>query len=89
MIRLARCELGDGLGAFRDGMLGELTWKEKSDGSLDFAAAKSALLAVPDELAGLKGDALEGIVDEAVHDAHGTLGDSGVWVDLLEDSVDV
>ena len=26
---------GDGLGTFRDGMLGEFTWKEKSDSSLD------------------------------------------------------
>ena len=33
------------------------------------------------------GDALEQVVDEGVHDAHG--GDTGVGVHLLEDLVDV
>ena len=30
-------ELGHGLGTFTDGMLGELTWQEESDGGLDLA----------------------------------------------------
>ena len=30
-------EFGNGLGSLRDGMLGELSWKEKSDGGLDFS----------------------------------------------------
>lgn len=47
------------------------------------------LSVVSNELGGLKGDLLEDIVDERVHDAHGSLGDSGLGVDLLEDSVDV
>ena len=89
MVSLAGCEFGHSLGAFADGVLGEFTREEKSDGGLDFATAKSALLVVADELAGLKGNALEGVVDEGVHDAHAPLADSGVWVDLLEDTVDV
>ena len=70
-------------------MLGELTWEEESHGGLDFATAESALLVVAYELAAFKSDTFEGIVDEGVHDAHASLADSGIWVDLLEDSVDV
>ena len=47
------------------------------------------LLVVSDESGGLVGDLLEDIVDEGVHDGHGSLGDSGLGVNLLEDSVDV
>ena len=47
------------------------------------------LLVVSDELGSLSGNLLEDVVDERVHDAHGSLGDSSLWVDLLEDSVDV
>ena len=47
------------------------------------------LLVVSDKLGGLKGDLLEDVIDERVHNAHGFLGDSSVGVDLLEDSVDI
>ena len=47
------------------------------------------LLVVSNELGGLGGDLLEDIVDEGVHDGHGSLGDTGLWVNLLQDSVDV
>ena len=48
------------------------------------------MLAVVSHKAGaLSGDLLEDVVDERVHDAHGSLGDTGLWVDLLQDSVDV
>ena len=46
-------------------------------------------LVVSDKLGRLRGNLLENIVDERVHDGHGFLGDSGFWVNLLEDSVDV
>ena len=82
-------ELGDSLGALSDGVLGELTGKEESDGSLDLAGGKGVFLGVSDESGGLRGDLLEDVVDERVHDAHGSLGDAGLGVDLLEDSVDV
>ena len=70
-------------------MLGELTWEEESDGGLDLTGGEGVLLVVADELAALKSDTFEGIVDERVHDAHASLADSSVWVDLLEYSVDV
>ena len=70
-------------------MLSELTWEQESDGGLDLTGGESVLLVVSDKSAGLSGDLLEDVVDEGVHDGHGSLGDSGLWVDLLEDSVDV
>ena len=70
-------------------MLGEFSWKDESDGRLDFSGRESVLLVVSDELGGLGGNLLEDIVDEGVHDGHGSLGDSGLWVNLLQDSVDI
>ena len=70
-------------------MLGELSGEDESDGGLDLSGGESVLLVVSDKLGGLEGDLLEDVVDERVHDSHGSLGDSGVGVDLLEDSVDV
>ena len=37
----------------------------------------------------LSSDPLKQFVDERVHDANGLEGDTGVWVDLLQDFVDV
>ena len=70
-------------------MLGELSWKEESDSGLDLSGGESVFLIISDELSGLSGNLLENVVDERVHDGHGFLGDSGFWVDLLEDSVDI
>ena len=70
-------------------MLGELTGEEEADGGLHLSGGEGGLLVVADELGRLGGDLLEDVVDEGVHDGHGSLGDAGVGVDLLEDSVDV
>ena len=70
-------------------MFSELSWEDESDGSLDLAGGESVLLVVSNELGSLKADLLEDILDEGVHDVHGSLGDTSVGVDLLEDSVDV
>ena len=70
-------------------MLGKLSWEEESDGGLDFSGGESVLLVVSDELGGFSGNLLEDVVDEGVHDAHGSLGDSSLWVHLFENSVDV
>ena len=87
--RSGRAVLGDGLGAFGDGVLGEFPGEEEADSGLDLSGGESVLLVVSDELGGLEGDLLEDVVDEAVHDVHGSLGDAGLGVHLLEDSVDV
>ena len=81
--------LGDSLGTLRDGVLGQLTWKDKSDSSLDLSGGDSWLLVVSGELGSLSRDLLEDIVDKGVHDAHGLGGDTGVRVDLLQHLVDV
>ena len=82
-------EFGDGLGALSDGVAGELTGEDETDGGLDLAGAESVALVVADESGGLTGDALEDVADERVEDAHGLLGDASLGVDLLEDAVDV
>ena len=70
-------------------MLGELSWKDESDSRLDLSGGESLFLVVLNELGGFSGEFTEDIVNERVHDGHGSLGDTGFWVDLLEDSVDV
>ena len=81
--------LGDGLGALRDGVLGELSGKEESNGGLDLAARDGGALVVVGETGRLSRDPLEDVVHEGVHDGHGFGGDSSVGVDLLQDFVDV
>ena len=82
-------ELGDSLGALRDGMLGELTREDESDSGLDLAGRQGGLLGAAGQLGGLLGDSLEDIVDEGVQDGHASLGDADVRVHLLQHLVDV
>ena len=81
--------LGDGLGSFGDGVLGELTREDEAHRGLNLAGGHGFLLVVLDEHASLVGDTSEGVRDEGVEDGHRPLGDAGVRVDLLEDAVDV
>ena len=81
--------LGDGLGALRDGMLGELSGEEEPDSGLDLPGGDGGPFVVVGEPGGLGGDALEDVVDKRVHDGHSLGGDAGVGVHLLEDLVDV
>ena len=46
-------ELGDGLGALRDGMLGQLTGENQANGSLDLTRGQGALLVDASKAAGL------------------------------------
>lgn len=73
------------LRALRDGMLGKLTREDETDRGLNLAGGDGRLLVIGGKLGGLSGDALEDIVDKRVQDRHGTVGDTGVRVDLLED----
>jgi len=82
-------ELGDSLGAFRDGVSGEFTGKEELNGSLDLSGAEGSSLVESNELGRFEGDSLEGIVNEGVHDVHGLLGDTNIRVDLLQDLEDI
>ena len=70
-------------------MLGKFSGKDESDSGLDFARRDGGLLVVLSQTRSFRGDALEHVVDERVHDRHGLGRDSGIRVDLLEHTVDV
>jgi hypothetical protein len=53
--------LGDGLGALGDGVLGQFTGQDETDGGLDLARGNGGLLVVGSELGGLGSDTLENI----------------------------
>ena len=75
--------LGHSLGSFGDGVLGEFSGKDETNGGLDAPSIHGLFPVVLDELSGLAGDSVEGVADEGVEDGHGSLGDSGVGVNLL------
>lgn len=81
--------LGDGLGSLRDGVSGELSGEDELDGRLDLPGGEGSSLVEADELGALSGNAVEGIMNEGVHDVHGLFGDTDVGVDLLQHLVDV
>ena len=81
--------LGDGLGSFRDGVLGQFTGQQKPDGGLDLPGGDGGPLVVVGQTGSLSSDTFEDIVDEGVHDAHGLGRDSGVRVDLFQHLVDI
>ena len=88
--RLLRCcILRHGLGTFADCVLGQFAGEEKAHGCLNFTAANGRLFVVLRKATCLGGNALEDVVHEAVHDGHGTAGDTGIGMDLLQDLVDV
>lgn len=88
----ARCSytlLGAGvfgyrLGTFADSVLGQFTGQKKTDCRLDFPTGDGGPLVVVSETGSLGGDALEYVIDKAVHDAHRLGRDSRVGVDLLQ-----
>lgn len=53
--------LGNGLGALRHGVLGQLTGEDEADGSLDLSGRDGGLLVVGSKLGGLGGNALEDV----------------------------
>ena len=70
-------------------MLSELTWEEELDSRLDRSGRHGSSSGDSDETGGFRAKSVEGVVHEGVHDVHGSSGDSDIWVDLLEDLVDV
>ena len=70
-------------------MFGQLSGQQEPDSGLDLPGGDGGPLVAVGELAGLRGDPLEQVVDERVKDAHGLGGDTCVGVHLLEDPVDI
>ena len=81
--------LGYSLGSLRDGVFGQLSGQDQTDGCLDFPAGNGGTLVVVGKTGSFTGNTLEDIVDERIHDAHSLAGDTSVGVDLLQDLVDV
>ena len=77
-------ELGHGLGALGDGVLGELAGEDEADGRLDLARPKRLRLREAADVRGLVADALEEVRDEVAHDSHALGRDARVRVHLLD-----
>ncbi len=56
--------LGDGLGSFGDGVLGEFTGEDEADGGLDAPGGHGGLLVVLDQVSCLTGDPSKSVGDE-------------------------
>lgn len=80
---------GNSLGSLRDGVLAQLTREDQADGSLDLLAGDGGTLVVGGQLAALMGNALEDVIDKAVHNGHGLLRDVNLGVALAEDFEDI
>ena len=70
-------------------MFSQFAGQKQPDGCLDLAGADGRLLVVVGKAGSFGGDALENVVDERVHDAHGFAGDTSVRVNLFQHLVDV
>ena len=70
-------------------MLGKLSRQEEPHRGLDLTRGDGGPFVVVGKAAGLSSNALKEVIDKGVHDAHGLGGDTGVWVHLLENLVDV
>ncbi|CAH3144424.1 unnamed protein product, partial [Porites evermanni] len=80
---LAAGVLGHSLRSFTDSVFGQFTGQKQPDSGLDLAGADVG------KAGSFGGDALEDVVDERVHDAHGFTRDTSVRVNLLQHLVDV
>ena len=89
MSLLAAGVLRHSLGSFTYGVFSQFTGQKQPDGSLDLARADGRLLVIVGKAGSFGGNALEDVVNERVHDAHGFAGDTSVGVNLLQHLVDV
>uniref|UniRef100_A0A9J8CTV4 Histone H2B n=1 Tax=Cyprinus carpio carpio TaxID=630221 RepID=A0A9J8CTV4_CYPCA len=79
--------LGDGLGALRHGVFGQLPGQQQTHGGLDLSGSDGGALVVVSETRRFTGDALEDVVDERVHDAHRLRRDPGVRMNLFVNDI--
>jgi len=70
-------------------VLGQFTGQQETNGGLDLPAGDGGTLVVVRQTRSFRGDTLEDVVDEAVHDAHRLAGDTGVGMYLFQHLVDV
>ena len=76
------------LSAFADSMLCKLTRKEKSNRGLDLAWGDRFPLVMVSKSWCFASNSFEDIIDEGVHDAHRSTGNTNIWMNLLQNSID-
>lgn len=80
---------GDGFGAFTNGVLGQFTGQQETNGSLDFPTCNCGPFVVVGQAGSFRSNPFENIIYKTVHDTHGFAGNSCVWMDLLQNFIDV
>ena len=79
---LSASELSHGLGAFRDGMLSQLSWQNQTHCGLNLPRGDCRLLVIPCKTGSLLRKLLKDIIDERVHNAHSLRRDTGIRMHL-------
>ena len=69
-------------------MLREFSREQESDRRLDFARRDRPPLVLVSKTRCLTSDSFEDVVDERVHDAHRSAGNTNIWMNLLQNSID-
>lgn len=69
-------------------MLCKLTRKEKSNRGLDLAWGDRFPLVMVSKSWCFASNSFEDIIDEGVHDAHCSTGNTNIWMNLLQNSID-
>ena len=82
-------EIGDGLGALVDGMLGELSWEDQAHSCLKLGSWQGLLLVFGRELTSFFGEPFEHLVHELIEEVDGVLWDPVLRRHLLEYAIDV
>ena len=81
--------LGNSLGSLADSVLRQLARQQQTHSGLNFSARDGGSFVVVSQARRFGSNALENIVNKAVHDAHCLAGNASVRVDLLQHLVDV
>jgi len=81
--------LGDSLGSFRHGVLGQFSGEKEPHSGLNFPGGDGGPLVVEGQAGSLTSNTLKDVVHERVHDGHSLAGDTSVGVNLLQHLVDV
>ena len=85
---LGACVLRDCLRSFADSVFRKFSREQESDRRLDFARRDRPPLVLVSKTRCFASDSFEDVVDERVHDAHRSAGNTNVGMNLFEHSVD-
>ena len=81
--------LGDGCGSLRNSVFSKLTWQTELRCGLDVSGCESSALSLLGDLNCSSSDVLVDIDQKRVDCRNSNLGDTGLRMSLLQDSVDV